>query len=299
MYIHELAAIGAATCWALSGIISANPSRTLGALRFSSIRMVLVLGMLGIWVLASGGWQTLHAAQLPAALLSGVIGIFLGDAALFATMNRMGPRRTGILFAMNAPMAVVLGWLFLDEQLSLRNGTGILLCIGGVLLAIVFGKRRSQIHQWESISGSPWTGIALGLGAALAQATGALIVRPVMQTGADPATVSCLRVLAGVVCLNGLRYLLARKPSQKPPVALTPALLGQVALSGFIAMALGMTLLLFGLAGGKVGIITTLSAMAPVILLPLLWLRTGEVPAAGAWIGAVLVVAGCGLIFNA
>ena len=260
--------------------------------------MLLVLGMLGVWVLASGGWRTLAAADLLPALLSGLIGIFLGDAMLFATMNRMGPRRTGILFAMNAPMAVVLGWLFLGERLSTQNGVGILLCVGGVLLAIVFGKRRSQIHQWESITGSPWVGIALGLGAALAQAAGALIVRPVMQGGADPATVSCLRVLAGVVCLNALRYLLQRR-RQQPRTTLTPVLLGQVALSGFVAMALGMTLLLFGLSGGKVGIITTLSAMAPVLLLPLLWLRTGEVPATGAWAGALLVVLGCGLIFNA
>jgi drug/metabolite transporter (DMT)-like permease len=33
-----------------------------------------------------------------------------------------------------------------------------------------------------------------------------------------------------------------------------------------------------------------------VIILPLLWLRTGERPANGAWLGALLVVAGMALI---
>ena len=58
-----------------------------------------------------------------------------------------------------------------------------------------------------------------------------------------------------------------------------------------------MTLLLYALAGGKVGIVSTLSATSPVIILPMLWARTGERPAAGAWAGAALVVAGMALIF--
>lgn len=57
-----------------------------------------------------------------------------------------------------------------------------------------------------------------------------------------------------------------------------------------------MTLLLYALSGGKAGIGSTLSATSPVILLPMLWARTGERPAAGAWAGAALVVAGMALI---
>ena len=34
----------------------------------------------------------------------------------------------------------------------------------GVVLAIVFGKRKDQLHQWESVTGQLWVGIALGLG---------------------------------------------------------------------------------------------------------------------------------------
>ena len=63
-------------------------------------------------------------------------------------------------------------------------------------------------------------------------------------------------------------------------------------------MALGVTLLLFALSGGKVGIVSILSATTPALLLPLLWIRTGERPAAGAWIGAALVVIGSALIIT-
>jgi hypothetical protein len=37
--------------------------------------------------------------------------------------------------------------------------------------------------------------------------------------------------------------------------------------------------------------VTILSATTPVLILPFVWMRTGVVPAAGAWLGALLVVA--------
>ena len=53
-------------------------------------------------------------------LWSGLIGIFLGDTLLFFALRRLGPRRTGALFAMNAPMAALLGWAVLGEALVKR-----------------------------------------------------------------------------------------------------------------------------------------------------------------------------------
>jgi drug/metabolite transporter (DMT)-like permease len=83
----------------------------------------------------------------------------------------------------------------------------------------------------------------------------------------------------------------------KPKEPLTGSIFLQTALTGTIALGFGMTLLLFALSGGKVGIVSTLSATTPVIILPLLWLRTGERPASGAWVGAALVVIGMALVF--
>lgn len=58
-----------------------------------------------------------------------------------------------------------------------------------------------------------------------------------------------------------------------------------------------MTLLLYALQGGKVGIVGTLSALSPVLILPVLWATTGARPSATSWLGALIAVAGMGLIF--
>lgn len=294
---YELAALAAAACWALTTIITPAPAAHLGAFAFTRIRMLMVFCMLAVWVAISGGWQTIDQEMAEPIILSGITGIFLGDTALFATMIRMGPRRTSILFSTNAPMSVILGWIFLGEVLAVRQLAGVLTVFAGVLLAIAFGKRKSQLHQWESISGPVWIGVALGLFAGLMQAVGSLIARPVMETGVDPVAVSAMRVGIAVICFYMALFLLpgtamrARNP-------LTPEVVMITALSGILAMAIGMTLILFALSGGKVGIVSTLSATTPALVLPLIWMRTREPPAIAAWIGALLVIIGSGLIFS-
>jgi drug/metabolite transporter (DMT)-like permease len=295
--IYYLAALGAAFAWAISAIISANPSSALGSVAFVRIRMTMVFFMLAAVLIVSGGWRTVEAAHISPAIISGLIGILAGDAALFATMNRLGPRRAGILFSSNAVFSVILGWLFLSEKLDALTLGGIAVALAGVALAILFGKRGTDVHHWEAIKGPLSTGIAIGLFAGICQAIGSLVARPIMETGVDPVAIAAIRV--GIASLGLTIALLAGVKSTRAKTALTLELAGQVAISGFAAMGVGMTLLLFALQGGEVGIVATLSATSPALVLPLLWWKTGDRPQALAWVGAGLVIVGSGMIFVA
>jgi drug/metabolite transporter (DMT)-like permease len=295
MPIFELAAVGAATCWALTGIISAGPAGHLGALAFNRLRQLSVTVLLAIFVLATGNWQQLGSANLGPLVLSGLIGIFIGDTLLFATLNRVGPRRSGVLFALNAPIAAALGFVVLGEGLSVQATLGIALTVCGVILAILYGTRRNQLHAWEAVKGPLWIGVALGLAAAVGQAVGSIIAKPVMASGVDPFLASMVRVAVAAFCLSVLIALPI--PAVKPKGPLTMKVAVLTVLTGIIALGIGMTLLLFALSGGNVGIVSTLSATSPVIILPMLWLKTGERPASGAWVGAALVVVGMGFLF--
>ncbi|MCZ4279511.1 DMT family transporter [Kiloniella laminariae] len=295
MFLVEIAALSAAAVWAIGGMVSTTPAERLGTIGFNRIRMQLVFVMLAAYVTIFGGWDSIRPDQLAEVLVSGLIGILLGDTALFATLNRLGPRRTAILFSTNAPMSTLLGWIFLDEVLSPSALAGTLLVIAGVVLAIVYGKRRAQLHKWEEIKGPLIIGVAMGLLAALGQSIGSLVAKPVMAAGADPVAVAALRV--GITALGLTILASTRIQAFKMKNPLDRETLGLVIISGFLGMCVGMTLILYALAQGDVGVVATLSATTPVLMLPMMWFRTKERPAAGAWIGAVLVVGGTGLIF--
>ncbi len=293
--IHEIAALGAATCWAFTGMIASIPAGHLGALHFNRLRQVFGAVFLALCVTAMGTWQSLTWQAVPFLVLSGLTGIFIGDSLLFVALNRLGPRRAAILFAFNSPMAAVLGWLLLNETLSWVAVVGIVITAMGIALAILFGHRGKPAAGLEAVKGSLLVGVGVGLGAALGQAVGIIIARPLMASGIDPFMASFLRVGVAAACLSlVLQMPYSAMQAAKP---LTMRMTIYTAGVGFLGLCVGMTLLLFALSGGKTGIISTLSATTPVIILPMLWLKTGARPAAGAWAGAGLVVFGMALLF--
>jgi drug/metabolite transporter (DMT)-like permease len=292
--LHELAALGTATCWATTGLISADAVRSLGPFWFNLIRQLFVALLLFAIVVATGGAQGLPAAELAILALSGVVGILLGDTLNFAAVGRLGPRRAGAIFALNAPMAAILGWALLGEALPLQAALGIGLAALGVALAVL-GRPRRDAHRLEALRGALLPGVLCGLAAALGQATGSLIARPIMAAGLDPYLASLIRVGASGAAMA----LLAATPLAPPhPATITPLTLGLTLATAMIGLLLGMTLFLYALQGPATGIVATLSATSPVIILPLLWLRTGQRPSGLSWLGAGLAVLGLGLIFT-
>jgi drug/metabolite transporter (DMT)-like permease len=291
---YDLFAMGAATCWAIGSVISVTPSRHLGAIAFTRWRMAMVAVMLWAVVAFNGTRATFDAHAWGVMAVSGLIGIFVGDTALFAAINRLGPRRAGVLFTTHAAFSAVLGFALLNERMSLQALLGAVMTSTGVMLAMALGRHKDETHAWELDQGHVGAGVSLALVAALCQALGSLIAQPVMAQQVDPIMASAVRVTVaslahGVLLASGLKAARATSP---PNVRV----LAQTAVNGFIAMGVGMTLVLLALQKGEVGMVAILSSVSPILVLPVLWLQFKRPPAAGAWVGAGLTVSGTALI---
>ena len=290
----EFLAVLAAVCWALSALFSAPVSRKMGAFAFTRWRMVFASAVLGGWATLAGTWGTLNPPLIGVLVLSGFIGIFIGDTVLFACMIRLGPRRSGILFATHSMMSAVLAALFLGERMSGLAMLGCTLLVAGVMTAIAFGKRAGSESIWEATRGRLAVGVGLGLVAALGQALGTLIVKPVMGPEVDPIAASAIRMMAGFG-FHAALLVVGWKPARLA-AAMTVRDWGLVSGSAFLSMVLGMTLILAALQYGSAGLVAMLSSISPILLLPLLWWKTRVPPTLGACAGAVLTVVGVVLI---
>ena len=261
---------------------------------FTRWRMLLVALMLWPAVVAMGSWRTLELSHLGVLALSGLVGIFVGDTALFGALNRLGPRRTSVIFATHALFSAVLGSLLLGEHVGRQTALGGLMVVGGVMVAVMFGRHKDDDHDWEAV-GAQWrSGVALALLAALGQAVGSLIAKPIMAQGVDPVAATTVRVTA--TCLAQFALLWSGFQPARAQQSATPGVLGRVALSGFIGMGVGMSLVLLALQKGDVGTVGILSSVTPVVVLPLMWMHMGRAPAKGAWAGALLTVAGTAMV---
>ena len=286
--IAHLLALGAAFSWTIAGLMGHAPALALGSLHFNRIRMIVASLWLVPMVLLSGTHVSIDSAHIIPILWSSFIGVVLGDYFLFVAMARLGPRLTGVLFAANAPLAALLGWLILEETLSIAVVTAVIVGFFGIVLAILFGKRQANTHIWEQIKQPLWIGIGAGLLAALGQASGVLILRPVMADGASPWLASLLRVLFAALCLWAI-YPFDKKARQLPLMPskhLSLYIIG----NGFFGLSFGVALMLAALETGPVAEVSLLAAISPVLVLPFIWYQTKMAPPLGAWLGAGLVV---------
>lgn len=291
---YEWFALASAFLWAIGSILSVLPARHLGSFSYSRWRMGCTSVMLISMALFTGGWSTVAYEQIPPMALSGLIGIFIGDTALFACFNRMGPRQAGLLFSCHAVFSAILGYFLFSETMTSLELVGAALVFCGVVTAIFFRGKGSKTHQLETVHGSIWIGVALGLIAALCQALGGIIAKPVMQTDIDPVSASAIRMITAFIA-HTLLLLLGVKVSQ-PASKITLKVFLITAINGFLAMALGMTLILYALRTGNVGMVALLSSTTPIMLLPIMWIYTRQRPNRYAWLGAAIAVIGSGIL---
>ncbi len=291
MLLFDLAALTAALCVAISNLISPSAIRHFGPIVFNCWRLSAALGALAVLATVRGSWTTFSFPDLVALVVSSLIGIVIGDSAVYAAMFRLGPRRTALLYATNAPFATLFGFVVLGETLSVAKLSGIALVVVGVCIAIAY-RDAASVGFWEEVHGRLSTGIVFGLLGGLGAAAAALIARPVMAGGVDPAAAAVVRSAAGLLGLG----VLSRVPGFRGHNPASTRIVTIAALSGLLGMGAGMTLVLFALSMRPTGIVTTLASTTPVLLLPLLWLVSGKRPAPQAWLGAVLAVTGVGVL---
>ena len=189
---------------------------------------------------------------------------------------------------MTAPFALVLGYAFRAETVTLTQAIGVGLILAGIVLAILGPGGRDGMRGPKALG----LGLALGTITALGQATGSLLARPAMQAEVEPFTAMAIRSGLGAAFFVALLAIPALRPAARPLAKDTR----RIGASAFSGIFLGMSLLMAALAVGDVGIVSTLRATTPIPILPMVWFVTRRAPGATAWAGATLAVSGTALI---
>jgi len=312
MFVSESLAVTAALCSALSSMFLSELKGRVPLLQLARWQMLATFVMTGSVSLAIGGWHTIGPREFWLLAGSSFAGISIASTTYFATIYSVGPRITALLFSLTSPFALALGYLVLGETISRWQALGVALVLAGIVLAI--GMPRRFLKRGElapampvvtpstvpvsTVPGPPLTGrmgpgIALGVTTALGQAIGTLLARPAMAAGVEPFSAMALRSGLAVILFIALTATPFGKGKRE---AVQFGTVGLAVLSAFVGTSLGMSCLMAALRTGNVGIISTLSSMTPVIILPMVWLRSSQRPTTAAWAGALLAIAGTALI---
>lgn len=285
-----LAAVAAAVTWAAASLIAHGAAKQLGAVEFTRVQLTTSSLVLAAMVAAGHGWDAIPNGHMPALVVSSIVGVLLTNLAMSECLRRAGPRRTQLLLTMRTPITGLLAFIYLGEVLTpaLVLGTGLML--GGILLAIIFGRGNLADHPLEAVDGSLATVVLLGLMAATCQAIGFVAIKPAMLEGMQPLAASALRTMGSAWALTTMTLI----PTQRfaPPVAPTKKNVLWAIVPGLLGYVVASTLLLYAIRNGSAGVAAEIASTVPVLSLPMIWLVTKKRPSPAAWLGAALVVGG-------
>ncbi|HRN49828.1 MAG TPA: DMT family transporter [Anaerolineales bacterium] len=214
-YIGELAGLATAIAFAggatfftlssqLAGSQVVNRARLLAATLILLILHVLVYGTA---IPAADGQRWLWLG------LSGVIGLALGDAALFQAFVQLGTRLTMLVFSTAPVFAAIMGYFFFDETLEPIAMLGMLLSLGGVAWVVSEQEPGERSNAERRVY---LFGLLFAFLAALGQALGAITAKFGL-VGDFPALsarcCACWSLLAACGCLRCYAGMCA-KPSR-------------------------------------------------------------------------------------
>lgn len=297
--IGAAAALGCALAWTLASSLWRGLPTGLGAAQLNLLKNLLALCIqLPLLALLGLPQPMLGPPVGPflLLLLSGIIGIALGDTLYFMALRRLGTRRAITLDAASPALTSTAGILLLAEMPSLQQWLGLALITLAVLLV---AQQIPPPSEPESIHGQMRHGQRLGLiaivGSLCCGVLGALLARAVLRSEAiTPLQSATLRLAAAsLVMLPLLRGL--PQPGRHLHASLRrwPAIVLATVLGTNIAIVL-QQLSLQRLQSGVAGALFSTTPIMAIVLAPL----EGDRPGLIGWLAALLSIAGVLLIIR-
>jgi drug/metabolite transporter (DMT)-like permease len=276
-------------------VIFANRSITaVGLTRANLGRLLVALVCLGAYAHTVG--HGLSGAGRNWFLLSGLVGMGLGDLASFNALPLLGSRLALLMGqCLAVPIAILAEWLWLGTRLTTEQFACGAVILAGVALALMPTPQSPPRVRVRPI------GFLWGFLSAAGQGLGAVISRRAAEAAigagesVDGITAAYQRIVGGLVITaafftlrallrrNGAPEMRAQPPTRHYVWIVANALCGAV---------IGVSCYQWALATTPSGIVLPIVATTPLVIIPFSYLLESERPSRRSLAGGAIAVAG-------
>jgi drug/metabolite transporter (DMT)-like permease len=292
-YLGEVSALLTACCWSGSALAFSAAARRVGSMRLNVTRLIFAAILLFVVVVLAGIEIHLSSSQLRNLVLSGIVGLVIGDSFLFKAYENIGAR-IGMLIMSAAPaVSALLAYLLLGELLGWMGFIGMAVTLSGIAIVVIERRESSSSRRETYVKGIVFAFVAAaGQGGALVLAKMAFNEGPI-----NGFVATLIRIFSSVVIILPIARLAGEYKDAYAVYANDRKALWLTILGAFLGPFLGITLSLISVAHTTVGISATLMATVPILMLPLIRYVLKERISWRALVGAVVAVAGVAILF--
>lgn len=291
--LGEFFALITAFLWSMTSLFFASAVVRIGSVQLNVSRQLLALIFLSILIIIADFNFKLKTEQYFYLSLSGIVGLTFGDSFLFLSYREIGARISMLVMSLSPAIAAILAYFFLNERINLIGIIGICVTLIGIMIVVYEkdGSNKSKVN---------YKGLIFALLASIGQGTGLVLAKYAFNlspTSINGFIATAVRLTASLIILLPISIITGRVKnpikvftSDKKALWLT--------IGGSIAGPfLGITFSLMAISFTKVGIASTIMALPPVIMLPMVRYFYKENLSISSIVGAFVAVSGVAILF--
>jgi len=205
-HIGEVFAVLCGVFWAVAVCLFKKSGETMAPISLNIFKSTVATGLFAItlWVAGQEFFIDAPASDYFVVMVSGLLGMALGDTLFFASLNRIGAGMWAIVDCLYSPSVIVVALLLLGERLTAFDLIGASLVVSAILVASLEPARMRVSREGLG------RGVMMGIGCVLLVSFSAVIIKPVLSRSPLFWVIE-MRMLAGTVGLVGLAMLSRRR----------------------------------------------------------------------------------------
>ncbi len=293
-HLGELAALGTAICFMFTAILYESAGKKVGSLAVSFIRLLIAFTLLGIFAYFTRGlilpidadkhtWTWL--------LISGLVGLLLGDLFLLKAYVEIGSRISLLIMSTAPPLTAIIGFFAMGEKIPLQGILGMLINMAGISLVILSRNPTEKKIEFNR----PIKGIVFASIGALGQALG-LIFSKIGIGSYNPFAATQIRIIAAFIGFAIIITIRKKWPEIIEGAKNKKAML-KVTLGSVFGPFIGVTLSLVAVRYTATGIVSSISSISPILIIPVSIMVLKEEVLPKEILGAFVSIIGVILLF--
>lgn len=296
--IGMAAGITTSCLWTFGVLLFALACKRIGSFNVNAYRIALATGFLIVANFIFLG------APLPVATreqwfwigLSGIIGLGLGDIALFKAFVIAGPRLTVLVFSTSAIFSTIGAYIILGETIRPLGLCGIAITLAGIAVAVLGADKTEDNGTSKRLK--IW-GLILAAFGAFGQGIGAVLSKRGMLNDPsvilNPLSTALMRMLLGTLFI-WMVALVFRKLTTLRKVFRDKEGMKQTVLAAIIGPFLGMVSSMVAIANTQAGVAQISMSLMPVLIIPVEWMLYRRKTCLQGILGAVTAVVGIAVL---
>lgn len=269
MFLGEIISLGTALCWTFTVIGFESAGRRVGSLSVNIIRLLFGFVLLtGVVFLLTGRLiPDASNFQWNMLLISGLIGLVIGDLFLFQAFIDIGGRISLLIYSSVPIITAVLGYFIFDETFDLLTIIGIAITLTAISVVILSKRDEDKVIEPHILKG-----IIFAFIGAIAQALGLVFSKLGMADSIGAFEATQMRMIAAIIGFVLYITIIHKwgevKEAFNDKVALRFILLGSI-----FGPFLGVTSSLAAMQYTTIGVSTTIAQLNVIMIIPFsIWL---------------------------